>query len=197
MADVKDILGVPRGGGGDVKADSAPAKAKPERMKRPEGMSREAFALLGGSNPVIPSHLLEGLKKKDKAAKPKASTKGTVIYRYQPFRNQAREDGLELRHWAKGYKDANGRIRDAHDGDYPFAKYNKKVRARLATRCSALRCAVLCCAQRARTIMLPILPSTLPPNLPHPQTPTPTIPTTTLRFVITTHPPRSGRVIPL
>jgi hypothetical protein len=27
-------------------------------MKRPEGMSREAFALLGGSNPVIPTHLL-------------------------------------------------------------------------------------------------------------------------------------------
>jgi hypothetical protein len=31
-------------------------------------------------------------------------------------------------HWVKGYKDANGRIRDAQQGDYPFAKYNKKVR---------------------------------------------------------------------
>lgn len=30
-------------------------------------------------------------------------------------------------HWVKGYKDANGRIRDAHEGDYQFAKYNKKV----------------------------------------------------------------------
>jgi hypothetical protein len=30
-------------------------------------------------------------------------------------------------HWVKGYKDANGRIRDAQEGDYPFAKYNKKV----------------------------------------------------------------------
>lgn len=40
---------------------------------------------------------------------------------------QAREDGLELVHWVKGYKDANGRVRDAHEGDYPFAKYNKKV----------------------------------------------------------------------
>jgi major membrane immunogen (membrane-anchored lipoprotein) len=28
----------------------------------------------------------------------------------------------------KGYKDANGRIRDAQEGDYAFAKYNKKVR---------------------------------------------------------------------
>eukprot|EP00882_Tetradesmus_deserticola_P033310 GHRQ01038037.1.p1 GENE.GHRQ01038037.1~~GHRQ01038037.1.p1 ORF type:complete len:219 (+),score=73.56 GHRQ01038037.1:154-810(+) len=215
MADVKDILGVSRAPQGDAAA--APAqKAKPERMKRPEGMSREAFALLGGSNPVIPSHLLDGLKKKDKLAKPKASTKGTVIYRYKQFKNQARwgvwphrrrayvqnsrsgatlkaaaavaahaeaalhshgtctvvagscravsitwavltrpvfshtnvpslhrtnwlftfiavvsvtcrDDGLELRHWVKGYKDANGRIRDAQEGDYAFAKYNKKV----------------------------------------------------------------------
>lgn len=36
---------------------------------------------------------------------------------------------MEMVHWVKGYKDANGRIRDAHEGDYPFAKYNKKVRA--------------------------------------------------------------------
>ncbi|KAF6262037.1 hypothetical protein COO60DRAFT_1625111 [Scenedesmus sp. NREL 46B-D3] len=126
MADVKDILGVPRATQGDAAATPA-QKAKPERMKRPEGMSREAFALLGGSNPVIPSHLLDGLKKKDKLAKPKASTKGTVIYRYKQFKNQARDDGLELRHWVKGYKDANGRIRDAQEGDYAFAKYNKKV----------------------------------------------------------------------
>lgn len=126
MSDVKDILGVPRGAAGDA-APKQEQKAKPERMKRPEGMSREAFALLGGSNPVIPSHLLDGLKKKDKLAKPKASTKGTVIYRLKPFKNQAREDNLELKHWVKGYKDANGRIRDAHEGDYPFAKYNKKV----------------------------------------------------------------------
>lgn len=53
--DVKDILGVPRGPPG---ADKPEVKAKPEKMKRPEGMSREAFALLGGSNPVIPTHLL-------------------------------------------------------------------------------------------------------------------------------------------
>jgi hypothetical protein len=44
-------------GGGDERPAAAP-KAKPERVKRPEGMSREAFALLGGSNPVIPTHLL-------------------------------------------------------------------------------------------------------------------------------------------
>lgn len=46
-----------RGPAGDDRGQPT-GKAKPEKMKRPEGMSREAFALLGGSNPVIPTHLL-------------------------------------------------------------------------------------------------------------------------------------------
>jgi DNA methyltransferase 1-associated protein 1 len=122
MADVKDILGVGRGG--------APPEArkpeKKERMKRPEGMSREAFALLGGgANPAIPRHMLDGFKKKE--AKPKPSHKGVVTFQWKPFVNQARKDNLQLRHWTKGFKDATGRIRDAHEGDYQFAKYNKKV----------------------------------------------------------------------
>lgn len=48
---------MPRGAPGDDRGKPE-GKAKPEKMKRPEGMSREAFALLGGSNPVIPTHLL-------------------------------------------------------------------------------------------------------------------------------------------
>lgn len=48
---------MPRGTAGDDRLQPG-VKAKPEKMKRPEGMSREAFALLGGSNPVIPTHLL-------------------------------------------------------------------------------------------------------------------------------------------
>lgn len=55
--DVKDILGMPRAAAADDRLKQE-GKAKPEKMKRPEGMSREAFALLGGSNPVIPTHLL-------------------------------------------------------------------------------------------------------------------------------------------
>jgi DNA methyltransferase 1-associated protein 1 len=123
MADMKDILGVPRNAA--PTEDKKPEKK--ERVKRPEGMSREAFALLGGSNPIIPRHMLDGFKKKDKQQKPKPSAKGTVVYRRKPFKNQARTDNLELVHWVKGFKDATGRIRDAHEGDYVYAKYNKKV----------------------------------------------------------------------
>lgn len=124
MADARDILGVDRGA-------APPGERKPEkkeRMKRPEGMSREAFALLSGSNPLITTQLMEGLKKSKKDKPNKPTGKGTVVWRAQPFVNQARKDGLQLVHWAKGFKDANGRVRDAHEGDYPFAKYNKKVR---------------------------------------------------------------------
>lgn len=122
MADARDILGVERG------AAALPERKpeKKERMKRPEGMSREAFALLSGSNPIMTTQLMEGLKKGKKEKLNKPTGKGTVVWRAQPFTNQARTDSLQLVHWAKGYKDANGRVRDAHEGDYQFAKYNKK-----------------------------------------------------------------------
>ncbi len=127
MSDVKDILGVR---GAAAAGDAAPApKEKKEKMKRPEGMSREAFALLGDSHPIMASHLAGGLKKKDvdMAKKPKPSTKGIPTYQCRPFRNSARTDGFELIHWVKCYKAPNGVIREPEDNDYPYAKYNKKV----------------------------------------------------------------------
>ena len=61
MADVRDILGVPRGQA--TERQEVP-KTK-EKMQRPAGMSREAFALLGGSHPIVPSQLTEELRKKE------------------------------------------------------------------------------------------------------------------------------------
>jgi hypothetical protein len=124
MADARDILGVDR-------SAAPPPERKPdrkERVKRPEGMSREAFALLSGGNPIVTSQIMEGLQKEKKGKLAKPTGRGTVVWRPRPFLNQARTDGLQLVHWAKGFKDANGRVRDAHEGDYPFAKFNKKVR---------------------------------------------------------------------
>ena len=60
MGDVRDILGVPRGQA--TERQEAP-KTK-EKLQRPAGMSREAFALLGGSHPIVPSQLTEELRKK-------------------------------------------------------------------------------------------------------------------------------------
>ena len=77
MGDVRDILGVPRGQAGD--RQEAP-KTK-EKVQRPAGMSREAFALLGGSHPIVPSQLTDELRKKEdlKGLKEKRkNTKGQV-----------------------------------------------------------------------------------------------------------------------
>mmetsp|Transcript_8824 Transcript_8824/g.18876 ORF Transcript_8824/g.18876 Transcript_8824/m.18876 type:complete len:443 (+) Transcript_8824:44-1372(+) len=123
MSDIKDILGVPRQG---APAEKAEPKPKKEKMKRPEGMSREAFALLGDSHPIISSQLVS-VKKKDMKAKPKPSTKGIPTWQYKPFKNSARTDGLELFRWVKGYKDLNGRMREPEDTEYYFAKFNKKI----------------------------------------------------------------------
>lgn len=127
MSDVKDILGVPRDG---TPAQAAPVPKK-EKLKRPEGMSREAFALLsGGLNPLAPTALAEQLKKKDfkQLAKSKrTSSKGIVTYQWMPFTNPGRTDGLQLSHWVKCYKDRANVITPANKGEYPFAKYNVKV----------------------------------------------------------------------
>lgn len=127
MADVKDILGVPRGG---AKDQPAPAPAKKDKLKRPEGMSREAFALLaGGLNPIAPTQLAEHVKKVDlKAMKGKrATSRGVVTYQWQAFANPARSDGLQLQHWVKCFRDKHGVVTMADAGDYPFAKYNIKA----------------------------------------------------------------------
>ena len=64
-----------RGGDG---TPSRPAPKK-EKMKRPEGMSREAFALLGDSHPIAPvvelskKAELKGLKEKRKISSPKGT----------------------------------------------------------------------------------------------------------------------------
>lgn len=124
MGDVKDILGMSRGlaGGADGK------KEKKEKVKRPEGMSREAFALLQATNPIIPSHIVAGLKKKkDVKPKPKLSSKGVVTWQWRAFSNPARTDNLQLYHWTKGYKDALGRVKEFEEREQAFAKYNKKV----------------------------------------------------------------------
>ena len=51
-----------------------------------------------------------------------------ITWRWQGFANPARADGLQLEHWVKCYKDPAGKVKPAEEGDYSFAKYNKKAR---------------------------------------------------------------------
>lgn len=66
MSDVKDILGLSRPAS-DGLAEAKP-KGKGPKAKRPEGMSREAFALLGDSHPITPTALANELKGDDKVS---------------------------------------------------------------------------------------------------------------------------------
>lgn len=131
MSDVKDILGVGKGSGAEKPEKPAP-KPKKQKMERPKGMSREAFALLGDQHPLISSQLVQPQKDKELKAKPKANVKGIPTWSFKSFKNSARTDGLELRRWTKDYKDGEGKIKQSEETDYPFAKYNKKVSASCA-----------------------------------------------------------------
>eukprot|EP00850_Spirogloea_muscicola_P001146 SM000004S15016 [mRNA] locus=s4:771019:774750:- [translate_table: standard] len=91
-------------------------RASREAVKKPDGVHREVFALTGGVAPIALSAAAGGFKSK---AKPAAAHK--VKWKWRPFSNSARKDGLQLHHWA--------RVSDGEEpqGDYIYAKYNKAV----------------------------------------------------------------------
>lgn len=115
MADAKDILGLPKGPlvhGAAQEKRPKPAKDIP---KKPDGVSREVYALTGGLPLVMPSLDISNLKKR-----PPSETE-KISWQWLPFTSSARKDNLELYHWVKV---VNG-VRPT--GDYAFAKYNKVV----------------------------------------------------------------------
>ncbi|KAJ4969381.1 hypothetical protein NE237_016082 [Protea cynaroides] len=111
--DAKDILGLPK------TPFSAPQEKKPRPQKdsqrKPDGISREVYALTGGLAPLMPSVDVSHLKRHSQADNEK------ITWRWLPFRSSARTDNLQLYHWV--------RIVNAvpPTGDYSFAKYNKSV----------------------------------------------------------------------
>ncbi|KAL3691938.1 hypothetical protein R1sor_005589 [Riccia sorocarpa] len=114
MADAKDILGLPKvavGSGGDKRRSS-----KTAAEKKPDGVSREVYALIGGLPPVMPALDQSSLKKKKAADSAKK-----VAWKWRVFTSSARADNLQLSHWE--------RVVDGVEpsGDYAFAKYNKAV----------------------------------------------------------------------
>jgi DNA methyltransferase 1-associated protein-1, putative (fragment) len=97
--------------------------AKKERVfKKPEGMSRELYALLSSDNndgaPIIPSEFStnSSLGGGYKQVKAKFGLKKAKPWRWMPFINSGRSDGFMLYHWR----------RVADEGkEYPFARFNK------------------------------------------------------------------------
>ncbi|KAJ5227202.1 uncharacterized protein N7469_007208 [Penicillium citrinum] len=133
-ADVRDML--------DLPAESQPRPHKKQKVveKRPEGITRELYALLGERAPPI------AINENKYKGRPKLLNKLRVRpWRMSPFTNGARSDGLVLNHWQRKHE---GTRQPAPEGthmdvdetkeegseetkpleqEYAFAKYNVKA----------------------------------------------------------------------
>ncbi|KAL5487600.1 SWC4 [Sanghuangporus weigelae] len=125
-ADVRSILSIPgpsgsptpgglaTPGGSNTTALTTSSSTLKARKAKPDGISRELFALIGTSVPTLNAQLAKPKFK----PKPKNLSGGGKAQRWEwrEFTNPARKDNLRLGHWVKASQDAQA--------DYPFAKYN-------------------------------------------------------------------------
>ncbi|XP_071922631.1 SWR1-complex protein 4-like [Coffea arabica] len=95
----------------------ADKKSRPpkESQRKPDGISREVYALTGGLAPLMPSVDVNHLKRRAQSENEK------ITWQWLPFTSSARKDNLQLYHWVRV---VNG---VPPSGDYSFAKYNKSV----------------------------------------------------------------------
>ncbi|KAI0774577.1 hypothetical protein C8Q74DRAFT_1200058 [Fomes fomentarius] len=110
-ADVRSILAIPD----PPAAGSSSTVKKPqagERARKPEGIPRELYALIGPTAPTLAAQFAKPRLKQ----KPNLGGGGRVRWERRPFKNGARSDGLRLSHWVKASTDP--------EAEYPFAKYN-------------------------------------------------------------------------
>lgn len=122
MSDVKDILGISGASPAPPARFSnkrAPPRSAAEVAKKPEGMSREVFALMNGTPPppVVPALSAKAFKERRKIR-----TRATP-WRWKPFTNSARDDNAVFNHWVKGGGDESD-----EPTDYYYAKLNKKLK---------------------------------------------------------------------
>ncbi|KAL5487368.1 hypothetical protein EMCRGX_G019960 [Ephydatia muelleri] len=128
--DVKDILDLdrePSSGSLHFLKEAIMGQKEPKKfkkteqmMKRPTGMNREVYALLYSDNKdsnatsLIPTDTGCGYRQ----PKARLGRKQVRSWKWIPFTNPARQDGLTLQHWR----------RTADEGkDYAFAQFNKSV----------------------------------------------------------------------
>ncbi|KAG2154956.1 uncharacterized protein EDB93DRAFT_1266060 [Suillus bovinus] len=111
-SDIRSALSLPSSSTPVQSAASAPRKSQGQVTKKPEGISRELYALIGPSAPSLVAHLAKPRLKQ----KPNFGSGGNVKWEWRPFRNAGRTDSLQLGHWVKAGDDP--------DAEYPFTKYN-------------------------------------------------------------------------
>ncbi|KAG6435137.1 hypothetical protein SASPL_100005 [Salvia splendens] len=100
--DAKDILGLPKNTLSMQEKKSKPPK---ESQRKPDGISREVYALTGGLAPLMPAIDANHLRRK-------VQTENEKVRLY---------NNLQLYHWVRVVNSV------PPTGDYSFAKYNKSV----------------------------------------------------------------------
>ncbi|CAI9104858.1 OLC1v1003641C5 [Oldenlandia corymbosa var. corymbosa] len=116
--DAKDILqGLPKNHSAIAYLQNEKKSRPPkESQRKPDGISREVYALTGGlAPPLVASVDVNQFKRRTQTENEK------VTWQWLPFTNSARKDNLQLYHWVRV---VNG---VPPTGDYSFAKYNKHV----------------------------------------------------------------------
>ncbi|KAH8827005.1 hypothetical protein DL96DRAFT_1605144 [Flagelloscypha sp. PMI_526] len=97
-------------------ANSGPSQApprKPAPTKKPDGIPRELYALIGDATPTLLVQNKPRLKQK-----PKLGGGTKTRWEWREFKNSARQDNLQLRHWVK--------VSDPQtvEQEYPFAVFD-------------------------------------------------------------------------
>ncbi|KAI0005162.1 hypothetical protein BJV74DRAFT_807369 [Russula compacta] len=110
-ADVRSILSLPSS---STQTPAQPKKATASLSRKPSGISRELYSLIGPSAPTLVAQAAKPRLKQ----KPNLGGGGSSKWVWRSFKNSARTDGLELGHWVKANTDP--------DAEYPFARYNVK-----------------------------------------------------------------------
>ena len=136
MRDAQDMLGLPTQQASRPKPSK---KGKKDSKKGPKGSqwNKELKSLMGERAPPLP--LSSGPKWKDKRSRMMGQVRK---WRNTPFKNDARTDGLILRHWQRladeHIETADGVNAKSEEMDqkllnnqapYHFSKYNQKIRA--------------------------------------------------------------------
>ncbi|RDB22659.1 SWR1-complex protein 4 [Hypsizygus marmoreus] len=109
-ADVRSALSIPEPS--STPGPSQPKKTAAPPTRKPEGISRELYSLIGPSAPSLAAQLAKPRLKQ----KPNLGGGGKVKWECRAFKNPGRQDSLELKHWVKATTEP--------DAEYPFAKYN-------------------------------------------------------------------------
>ncbi|EPS42009.1 hypothetical protein H072_4042 [Dactylellina haptotyla CBS 200.50] len=119
VSDVRDVLGIDATA---IEPRQPPLKKQRTVEKRPDGITRELYALLGENAPPV-AVVEHRFKDKPKFL-------GTVAaWKEQKFNNPARKDDLELSHWVRQNpgQSAEEEEEEKQQMDYQFARFNIKI----------------------------------------------------------------------